>query len=104
MNTKTLPLFTSSLNSRAWAIRRSLASLNRCRVMEISWRECLRRASDILRTAAKMEALAAADAAHEAEMVARAAAIAEKYGHLADFYTPGRPGWNDLARYYPRAA
>ncbi len=38
MTTKTLPLFTASLNTRAWAIRRSLASLYRCRVMEISWR------------------------------------------------------------------
>lgn len=68
--TKTLPLFTSSLVTRAWAIRRSLASLNRCRVMEISWRECLRRASSAMVLAAARRRRDEAEAARLAEIQA----------------------------------
>ena len=77
MTTKTLPLFTASLNTRAWAIRRSLASLYRCRVMEISWRECLRRASHAMVMAARDKAYAAAESAREAAAAAQQAAWAE---------------------------
>ena len=68
MTTKTLPLFTASLNTRAWAIRRSLASLNRCGVMQISWKECLYRASMAMRMAVARRQQAEKDAAEAARL------------------------------------
>jgi len=67
--TKTLPLFTSSLNARAWAIRRSLASIHGVPVMQISWKECMRRASHAL-------IYAVATRRYEAEQAAEAARLA----------------------------
>lgn len=34
-------LITSERNKAAWSIRRKLAALRNCKVMDISWKECL---------------------------------------------------------------
>lgn len=77
---KSYSRFTSELTTRAWAIRRSLASLRGVAVMAIAWRECYTRAREailIARSKAEYQTMMAADLARaqaaEAGFVALAA-------------------------------